>query len=107
MKNIIILTTTFSTKEDATQMAASLLEKRLIGCAQISGPIDSLYHWQGAVESEQEYKLSVKTLVSHCEKTMEAIRQMHPYDVPEIIGQKTDFCSSYYYKWLEKEVTGE
>lgn len=107
MKNIIILTTTFSTKEDAKQMAASLIEKKIIGCAQVSGPIDSMYHWQGVVESEQEFKLSVKTLPSHAEKTMDAIKEMHPYDVPEIIGEKTDFCSTEYYEWLKNEVAGE
>ena len=55
MNNIILVTTTFSTKDEALQMAKFLLDNHLIACVQLSSPVESLYWWKGKIEQEQEF----------------------------------------------------
>lgn len=104
MKNYIILQTTVSERKDAKKIAKTLLDKKLIACAQIDGPIESLYRWKGSIEMEKEYRLSAKTTADAAEKTMETIRKIHPYETPEIIGSNLNYIDSEYAEWLNGEV---
>ncbi|MFT5698675.1 MAG: periplasmic divalent cation tolerance protein [Desulforhopalus sp.] len=104
MKKTIVLHTTVAKKEDARQIAKVLLDHELIGCAQISGPIESIYRWKGIIESGEEYKLSVKTTAELATETIELIQAHHPYDVPEIVGNSLDICLKEYNDWLVGEV---
>jgi len=107
MKNIIVLHTTVSKVEDAQKISEILLTEKLIGCAQIEGPIQSMYTWKGTVESEPEFKLSVKTSSNLSDRVIEIIKKHHPYEVPEIIGNRLDYCSEEYQNWLIGEVINE
>lgn len=104
MDNMILITTTVGSKEDAIHLAEDLLKKRLIGCAQIGGPIESLYWWQGTIERENEYQLSVKSVESKWDEVKTAINAIHPYDIPEIIATPVVKENDHYKKWLLKEV---
>ncbi|WP_458777465.1 divalent-cation tolerance protein CutA [Desulforhopalus sp. 52FAK] len=107
MKNIIVLHTTVSKIEDAQKIASLLLGEKLIGCAQIDGPIESIYTWKDAIETEQEYRLSVKTTNALSTRVMEMIQKHHPYEVPEIVGNRLEYCSKEYQNWLIGEVNNE
>ncbi|PID75333.1 MAG: divalent-cation tolerance protein CutA [Deltaproteobacteria bacterium] len=102
--SIVILTTTVKDKNAAREIANALFEKKRIGCAQISGPIESLYRWEGAMESAVEYKLEVKTTSEQAPGLIELIGSLHPYQVPEILGYPCDLCSKEYAAWLRQEV---
>ncbi len=101
---ILLITTTVEQKEDAERIAALLLEKRLVACAQISTPITSIYRWRGEVTKATEMVLSLKTLRRHYNAVEQILLQEHPYEIPEIIAQEDFFASESYGKWLEGEV---
>lgn len=104
MKNIIVVHTTVEHIEDAEKIAQVLLDKRLIACAQIDGPIKSIYRWKESIETAKEYRLSVKSTADLAERVMEIIQTNHPYEVAEITGHPLEYCSPKYQNWLVKEV---
>lgn len=104
MQTVIIVSTTVEKKTDAENLLKILFDQRLIGCAQISGPVQSYYRWEGEMENSAEYILSVKTIDSHLKSVVDSISQNHPYEVPEITGKKLEFVNQSYLTWLEGEV---
>lgn len=104
MKPILVLTTTVENKKDAERIAELLLGRRLIACAQISGPMTSFYRWKGETTSSTEFMLSLKTTLA-CVGTVKAmVMKEHPYDLPEIIVQQIDNSSVEYSNWVYGEV---
>ena len=100
----LVITTAFEGRVDAESMAAALLEKRLIACAQITGPVSSSYWWQGKIVSSAEYLLVMKSDASLYDELEQLIRELHPYETPEIIGTVISHLSEDYRQWLEKEL---
>ena len=104
MKSIIVVSTTLENKEDADRLAQSLLQRKLIACAQISGPITSLYRWEGVTTSATEFTLSVKTTPNLLKEVKVHLSQEHPYELPEIIVQNVSDSSDEYSSWVHGEV---
>ncbi|MFH0784741.1 MAG: divalent-cation tolerance protein CutA [Pseudomonadota bacterium] len=105
MKNLLLVTTTLEHKEDAERIAALLLERRLIACAQISAPITSIYRWRGSVNKATEWILTLKTLPEHYALLEEVLLREHPYEIPEIIAQDIPYVSIQYREWVKQEVS--
>ncbi len=104
MTDMIQVFTTTETKDDAQKIAQVLLEKRLAGCVQIVGPITSSYWWEDEITSSKEYLCLIKSrddLFPQVEKT---IREVHPYDVPEVLAVTVPAGSQAYLDWLNKEL---
>ena len=106
MTEAIQISTTTATKADAERIAAALVERRLAACVQVGGPITSCYRWQGSIETAQEWLCTVKTTRPVYEQVEQAIRQLHPYDEPEIIAVPIVAGSAGYLAWLEQQVGG-
>ena len=104
MSKIILVTTTFDSKEEALALAKRLLEKRLIACAQLSSPFQSLYWWKGVIEPDTEYNLLVKSIEPLWETLKKEIELLHPYDVPEIISTPVLDVNVEYKKWMLEEL---
>lgn len=104
MKKIIIISSTLEKKDDAERIAGLLLDHKLIACAQISGPITSLYRWKGVTTLATEFSLSLKTTVPLTDRVKEVLHQEHPYELPEIIVQEIDHSSKEYSRWVHGEV---
>lgn len=104
MSEAIQVTTTTATKEDAQRIAAALVERRLAACVQVGGPITSCYRWQGAIETAEEWLCTIKTTRAAYEQVERAIRQLHPYDEPEIIAVPIVAGSAGYLQWLDRQV---
>lgn len=100
----LLITTTFENRADGEKMAATLLERRLVACAQISGPVSSHYWWQGEIVSSPEYLLVLKSDESLYQELEQVIRESHPYETPEIIATVITHVSEEYHQWLEKEL---
>ena len=96
--------TTFEQAEDARRLARLLLEKRLVACAQIQGPMQSLYWWQGVVAEESEFLLTMKTLSSLLEEVEQTIGREHPYEVPELVALPIGHVGRDYLDWLHREL---
>jgi periplasmic divalent cation tolerance protein len=104
MTAYIQVITTTETKADAQAIARAVVEKRLAGCVQIIGPITSTYWWQGEIETAEEWLCVIKSRRDLYERLEEAIREMHPYDVPEILAVPVIAGSQDYLRWLDSEL---
>jgi periplasmic divalent cation tolerance protein len=99
-----LVLTTAGSAEEARRLAHSLVEQRLAGCVNIVSPMESIYRWEGKVESAQEWLLLIKTTEAAFPRLREAIRQLHSYDVPECISLSIDDGTEPYLKWLDQSV---
>lgn len=107
MHEFVVVSTTSGDHAVAEQIAADLVDRRLVACAQISGPMKSIYRWEGTVEFTDEVLLQMKTLVGNVTTVKEAIAQLHPYDVPELIVVPIVDGSASYLDWLRKATQPE
>jgi len=104
MTEYIQVITTVEHKADAEKIAKSLLEKRLAACAQIIGPMTSYFHWQGKLDSAQEYLCLIKSRDDLFQELEAAIINIHPYEVPEIVATPITKGGKDYLNWLAAEV---
>jgi periplasmic divalent cation tolerance protein len=104
METIYLISTTLGEKAAAQKLASHLLDQRLIACAQITGPITSLFRWQGEQTTAEEWLLTVKTAPHLAQAAKAEISRKHPYEVPEIIGQEVGDVNESYRTWIGEEV---
>ena len=102
----IVITTTTENASDAHRIADALIEHHLAACVQIVGPIQSVYRWQGKVEHAEEYRCEIKTRATNFAAISDVLRELHPYDVPEIIAIPLVNISADYGKWLDEQLQG-
>jgi periplasmic divalent cation tolerance protein len=105
MTEYIQLSTTTEKKEDAMRIARGVVEKRLAACAQVAGPISSTYWWKGKIEETEEWLCILKSRKDLYDRLEKAIRDIHPYEVPEIVAVPLISGSQDYLEWLSKEVS--
>jgi periplasmic divalent cation tolerance protein len=98
------VSTTWPSEADAQRAAATVVGERLAACAQVSGPLRSTYRWQGAVEEATEWSCVCKTTGARFRALEQRIRQLHPYEVPEIIATPVVAGSATYLAWVEEGV---
>ena len=103
MTDAIQVVPTLPKREDAEKIASALVERRLAACGQVMGPIHSTYRWKGKVESAEEWLCVFKTRRALYPRLESAIREMHPYEVPEILALLVAAGSADYLKWIEEE----
>ncbi|MDJ0845653.1 divalent-cation tolerance protein CutA [Crocosphaera sp.] len=100
---IVVLTTT-SNKEDAEEIAKTLLTKKLAGCVQILGPISSHYYWKDQLCQEQEWMCLIKSDQNTYQTLENTIQEIHPYEVPEIISLPILEGNQGYFNWLNRQI---
>jgi len=103
MTDFVQVTTTAAKKDDAAKIARTLVEKRLAACAQVIGPIASTYWWQGKIETAEEWLCLVKTRIDLGEEVEKAIKEIHPYELPEIVATPIVGGSASCLDWLDRE----
>ena len=103
MEKIIQIITTADDRSIIEKIGRDLVERRLVACAQILGPIQSIYRWKGAVEDASEWLLLMKSKASLYPAIEEEIRQQHPYELPEIIAINIDEGLAGYLDWVAGE----
>ncbi|MFW3353371.1 divalent-cation tolerance protein CutA [Aliarcobacter butzleri] len=99
MKTIIIQTTC-SSEEEAQNIAKILIEKKFAACVQLS-QIKSFYNWDNQFCSDKETLLNIKTRKKHFKKIKSKIKELHSYDVPEIIQLDISKSSKKYLKFIK------
>lgn len=105
MAGIMQIVTTLGNKEAAEALGRRLVDDRLAACCQVSGPVRSIYRWKGAVEEADEWYCILKTRPSMYRQVEEAIKKLHPYEVPEIIAVNIDEAFSAYARWVEEQTS--
>ncbi len=104
MTDYIQVTTTTENREDADRIAQALVDARLAACVQIEGPITSTYRWNGRIETSPEWRCVVKTRRDLFEQIDRAIREIHPYEVPQILAVPILAGNPAYLDCLEGEL---
>ncbi|MBK1788255.1 divalent-cation tolerance protein CutA [Prauserella cavernicola] len=99
----VIVATTTDSEDAAHALAAAAVETKLGACAQIVGPITSVFRWEGIVETAREWRVEVKTAADRAEALTEELRARHAYDVPEVIVTPIIGGHAEYLSWLETE----
>ncbi len=101
-----IVLTTIDRREGAEKLAHALVENRLAACVNIVGPIRSVYRWKEEVHNDEEYLLVIKTTAEHAEQLNSALKELHPYELPECVHLSIDGGSREYLEWLGEQVSG-
>ena len=94
---------TAGSRDEAQAIARSLVEERLVACANIIGDMDSVYWWDGAVKSETEVAFIVKTRASLVDDVVARITKLHSYDCPCVVALAIDGGNPDYLAWIEAE----
>jgi len=97
------LTTTTATREAALRLARTGVERRLAACGQVSGPVTSLYWWDGTLQSAEEWVCTFKTAQRHAEALAGALRAAHDYTTPEIVITPVVGGDPDYLAWIDAE----
>ena len=105
MQTTLLVLTNCPDEESANAIALALVEERLAACVNILPRVQSVYRWQGAVESATEIPLFIKSTATNYPALEAAIRNRHPYQVPEIIALPVQRGLPAYLDWIASETT--
>ena len=104
---IVVLTTCGSARE-VRRIARKLVQTRLAACVNVvRSPVESIYRWKGKVESAKEVLLVIKTSAKKFPQVERTIRELHSYDVPEIIALPVVAGSRDYLAWLNDSLKAD
>ncbi len=98
---VIVVQTTCANKKEAKLIAKSLIKDNLAACVQ-SHKIESFYMWNKKFCSDDEFLLSIKTKKKNFKKIKRKIKELHSYDLPEIIGFRIQKSSKEYKDFINK-----
>jgi len=101
-----IVLSTAGSEEEARKIARHLVEHQLAACVNIVPQIESIYRWEGKVESSREWLLIVKTTAEKFPAVLDAIRELHSYGLPECITINIEDGSPEYIDWLANSLKG-
>ena len=90
-------------EEVANRIALAVLESGLAACVNILPRVQSLYRWQGKIESATEIPLLIKSTAANYPALEAAIQKLHPYDIPEIIALPVERGLPAYLNWVAAE----
>lgn len=107
MDPVLLVLSNLPDRERALRLASALVEARLAACVNVLGDCTSVYRWQGAVESAPEVPVLIKTRESLYARVENAIRSLHPYEVPEIIALRVSAGLPAYLQWVLEESVGD
>jgi len=99
-----LVLTTCGSLDEARSIAQTLVERHLAACVNIAPQIESVFRWQGEVETATECLLVIKTTAEACERLREALTELHSYELPECIAIAIEDGSAAYLKWIGESV---
>jgi periplasmic divalent cation tolerance protein len=102
-----IVLSTASSEEEARRIAQQLVERRLAACVNVIPQIESIYRWQGKVDSSREWLLLIKTTAELFSQVCAAIKELHSYGLPECISLNIEDGSKEYLQWIESSVKAD
>ncbi len=102
-----IVLSTAGSQEEARKIAQHLVEGQLAACVNIVPRIESIYRWQGKLESSREWLLIIKTTADRFGSVRAAIVEIHSYDLPECIALAIEDGSTEYLDWIGECVAAD
>ncbi|MBI3263293.1 MAG: divalent-cation tolerance protein CutA [Acidobacteria bacterium] len=98
----VIVLTTLPAEADSHALADALVNERLAACVSVAAPMESTYRWKGAVTTDSERQLIIKTTPERLLQLHARLRELHPYDVPEFLVLQAS-ASDAYGRWVAAE----
>lgn len=95
--------TTVGSEADAQRIAEALIRQRLAACVQVDPAVRSYYRWEGRLTADTEWRLVIKTTRSRWDALRQAVGQLHPYELPEMIAMDIVLGSEQYLAWMARE----
>ena len=102
-----IVLTTVSDEERARGLARTVVERRLAACVSIVPGVRSVYRWRGSISEDGEVLLIIKTAADRFEELRATLREIHPYELPEIVLVPLGDGDPDYLRWLDASVRPE
>lgn len=102
MTNALEVHVTAPNRDQASQMARTLVEERLAACVNIVDGVQSVFRWEGKLHEDQELLCLIKTRPDLLPALIERVQTLHPYDVPEILAFEVTDGSPAYLEWLRE-----
>ena len=99
-----IVFSTAGSEEEALKIARNLVERQIAACVNIVPHIQSIYRWQGKMESSHEWLLLIKTTAEMFTAVRETIDELHSYEVPECISVDIEDGSPVYLQWIADSI---
>jgi len=106
-EEFVVVLVTAGSSEEAARIGQTLVAERLAACANVVGPIRSIYRWQGAIEDAAEHLLLLKARARDVETLDERVRALHSYEVPEVLALPIIAGSAAYLAWLAEATVRE
>jgi periplasmic divalent cation tolerance protein len=96
-----VILSTASSEDEARRIASALVERRLAACVNVLPKIHSTYRWNDAVERAEEWMLVVKTRRERFEEVARTIRELHSYELPEVVMLDLAGGDPRYLAWID------
>ena len=100
---ISVIYTTIDNIKDARKIANYLIEEQLVACVNILSDVESIYKWKGKIEHETEFILIAKTVNENVLKTINRIKELHNYELPDIIAIPVNNGYIDYLEYIKRE----
>ncbi len=100
---VVVVTVSVPDAATGDRIAEAVVGERLAACVKRSGPVRSVYRWQGSIEREDEWALSCMTTLERFEALATRVRELHPYEVPEVVGVPVVVGTADYLRWVAEE----
>jgi len=99
-----LVLTTCGSLEEARSIAQTLVERQLAACVNIAPQIESVFRWQGKVETAAEWLLVIKTTAEAFDRVRQTLSELHSYELPECIALAIEDGSAAYLDWIGESV---
>lgn len=100
-----IVLTTVGNQADAARLARTLVEERLAACVNVLPAMASTYHWKGAIEQDTEHQVVIKTTAARIDALEARLRELHPYEVPELLVLDVIGGGANYLAWVRESTS--
>ena len=107
MTEKILVLSNCGSEEEARRVARALVEARVAACVSIVPGIQSVYHWQGAIQEDSEWMLVIKSTRPMFDSLAAELRKIHSYQVPEVLAIPVIAGDQNYLDWMDREISGK
>jgi periplasmic divalent cation tolerance protein len=104
MSGGLVVLSAVGSEEDAERIAQALVQRRLAACVNVVPGIKSFYWWEGKIARDGEWLLVMKTSASAFDRLRDALVELHPYDLPEVVALAVDQGYGPYLEWIDGSV---
>ena len=105
MNDAVIVFTNLPDREAALKLAHELVAKKLAACVNVLSECTSVYRWRGTIENAREVPVLIKTRAARYAEVEDAIRGLHPYELPEIVAVPVTLGCDAYLQWVADETS--